>query len=187
MSNFDELLLGDIHLQDLFREYPNHELQEWVVESFLENKTLRNVYEEAREVLLIFCKAKHALGPNGPTSEQECVFRKINGGCLHGEQFDSGLGKIRLFVQSALALNLATSDEAREIWEGQNTLGNCDFMAHRNAPDVREGRTPLKMIEDAVNAKQEETGGRMIEIRNQVADRVRDDIDIPFTEWRSRM
>ena len=171
MSN-TPVLLGDVPLPQLLSEHPGHGFDAWVIESYLEEETLRSICGRAEKIRLIFCGAEHALHPDGPLPEQDCRWRKDNAACLHGDQWTSGLGVIRQLVQSAFGLGLATSEELQYIVKAQDVLGKCDFTTHMQAPSVREGRIELKMVEKVVEKKQREMGETVLAIRDTVAARV---------------
>lgn len=185
MSNAPALL-GDIPLPTLLRDNPDHGFESWVIESYFEAEgekeaeTLRSLSAKAANIRLIFCRALHALGPGGPTSEQLCTARTNNAGCLHGEQWTSGLGIIRQFVQAALGLRLATVEEVQTIKDAQDVLGYCDVYTHANAPDVREGKITLETMEDVVRRKQEDKGNAALAIRDVVLRRVRQNLDLAW-------
>jgi hypothetical protein len=176
MSN-TPLLVGDVPLPQLLQEHPGHGFDQWVIDSYLEAETLRSVCERAEKVRLLFCGADHALHPDGPYSEQLCRWRKENAVCLHGEQWDSGLGIIRQCVQSARGLGLSTQEELQYIIDAQDVLGKRDFATHMSAPAIREGRIELKIVEAVVEKNQDELGKTILAIRDTVVARVREKLD----------
>lgn len=186
------MLLGDVDLKTVLSDHPGHGIDDWVIESYLEGNTLRMLRDQANAVQVILCNAWHALDPRGVQNEQTCASRTKSATCLHGEQWTSGLGKIRQLVDTSAAVRLATPEEVRIITQAQDELGNCDFMAHRNAPDIRETTDEqarlikLRLIEQAVSSRQLPIGSRVISTRDAVASRVLPHLDLTYDGWLAR-
>lgn len=189
MAKPTQTLLGDIDVETLLQDHPNHGIDNWVIECFLRGTTLRMKQQQAQAIRVILCNAWHALDPRGVQSEQSCANRTNSATCLHGEQWTSGLGVIRQFVQPCNGIRLATPEEVRVITQAQDELGNCDFMAHRNAPDIRETADEtqrllkLRMIERAVSDRQTPIGERILRTRDTVSARVMPYLDMPYDHW----
>lgn len=178
-------LLGDVPLEILLKENPDHELHDWVIESYLMGETLRTRRDAANAIQLIDCVAAHALHPDGSQSEQACVFRKLSGVCLHGEQWDSGLGIIRQFVQSASAIKLANKEEVATITNAQHVLGDMDAATHRDAPGVRDGRYSLAVVRNRASNCQNSIGEHVFAVRDAIAERALAVLEIPYETWKT--